>query len=143
VTRVKICCIGTIEEARLAVSLGASAVGLVSEMPSGPGVIPESRIKEIAAIVDPPVSTVLLTSLTNPEDIIAQQMRCGTNTIQLVDRLPSGTLAGLRRELPGVSLVQVVHVSGTESLTEAADAVERLIEEILARPEHAWLGKGE
>ena len=130
-TRVKICCISTIDEARLAVGLGASAVGLVSEMPSGPGIISESRIKEIAAIVDPPVSTVLLTSITNPEEIIAQQLRCGTSTIQLVDRLPSGALAELRRELPGVSLVQVVHVSDTESLVEAREAVEQGADAIL------------
>jgi phosphoribosylanthranilate isomerase len=48
-TRFKICCIATSEEARLAIRHGASAVGLVSAMPSGPGPIPEERIREIAA----------------------------------------------------------------------------------------------
>ena len=45
---VKICCIASIEEARTAVALGATAIGLVSAMPSGPGVIPEAEIREIA-----------------------------------------------------------------------------------------------
>lgn len=130
-TRVKICCITTIDEARLAVGQGASAVGLVSEMPSGPGIIPESRIREIAATVDPPVSTVLLTSLTKPEDIIAQHSRCRTSTIQMVDRLASGALTEIRRKLPDVSLVQVVHVSGQESLVEAREAVEQGTDAIL------------
>jgi len=33
--RVKICCISSIEEARLAIDYGASALGLVGHMPSG------------------------------------------------------------------------------------------------------------
>ena len=36
---IKICCIASREEARLAISAGASAIGLVSAMPSGPGPI--------------------------------------------------------------------------------------------------------
>jgi len=40
--RIKICCISSVDEAALAVRCGADAVGLVSAMPSGPGVIAES-----------------------------------------------------------------------------------------------------
>lgn len=118
-TRVKICCIASLEEARLAVNLGASALGLVSEMPSGPGVIPEALIAEITAAVPPPVGRFLLTSLTDPDEIVAQQQRCGPNTLQLCDRMPPGAHAVLRRRLPGISLVQVVHVVDGDSLTEA------------------------
>jgi phosphoribosylanthranilate isomerase len=49
--KVKICCIDSVEEARLAIRYGASALGLVSEMPSGPGVIPEESIAKIASAV--------------------------------------------------------------------------------------------
>jgi phosphoribosylanthranilate isomerase len=118
-TRVKICCIGSVEEARLAVSLGASALGLVSEMPSGPGVIPEALIAEIAATVPPPVGRFLLTSLTDPDEIAAQQRRCGANTLQLCDRVPAGAHAVLRERLPGIAIVQVVHVGDGESVAEA------------------------
>ena len=118
-TRVKICCMGSVEEAEIAVGLGASAVGLVSSMPSGPGVIAEPRIVEIAATVPPPIATFLLTSLTDPGEISAQQRRCRVNTIQLCDRLPEGAHAKLRSFLPGCSLVQVIHVSGEESVEEA------------------------
>ena len=38
-TRVKVCCISTPNEARVAVAAGADALGLVSATPSGPGVI--------------------------------------------------------------------------------------------------------
>ena len=36
---VKICCISSLDEARLAISHGAAALGLVSAMPSGPGLL--------------------------------------------------------------------------------------------------------
>ena len=45
----KICCIASAEEAQLAIKVGAAALGLVSAMPSGPAVIGEDRIAQIAA----------------------------------------------------------------------------------------------
>ncbi len=117
--RVKICCISSSDEARLAIECGASALGLVSEMPSGPGVIPEERIAEIAAGVPPAVATFLLTCQQDAEAIIAQQRRCGTNTIQICDSLTKGSHRDLRRALPGISIVQVVHVAGPQSVGEA------------------------
>lgn len=117
---VKICCIKSATEARSAIARGAAALGLVSQMPSGPGIIGEKLIAEIAATVSPPVATFLLTSLTDTEAIIAQHRRCGTTTVQLVDALSCGTYRDLRRALPGIHLVQVIHVRGEESVAEAA-----------------------
>jgi len=88
-------------------------------MPSGPGVISEEMIATVARAVPPPVATFLLTSLQQVDDIVAQHRRCRTSTIQLVDSLTRGTHAQLRDALPGVSLVQVLHVTGPESLDEA------------------------
>ncbi len=118
----KVCCIASAEEARAAVDCGASALGLVSEMPSGPGVISEELIAGIAARVPPPVATFLLTCGQDARSIIAQQRRCRVNTLQLCDRVPVEVYAELRAELPGVSLVQVVHVTGEESFGEAMTA---------------------
>ena len=120
--RVKICCISSIEEAALAVRYGASALGLVAEMPSGPGVISEDHIAEIAATVPPPVGTFLLTSRTDSGVIAVQHGRCRTTTVQICDRLPEHGHAALRKLLPGVSLVQVVHVTGQASVDEALAA---------------------
>ena len=117
--RVKICCISSIDEAAMAVAAGASALGLVSTMPSGPGVIEETRIAEIAATVPPGVATFLLTSETEAAPIIAQQRRTHANTLQLVDRVVEGTHARLRTALPGIALVQVIHVTGEASVKEA------------------------
>ena len=120
-TRVKICCIGSIEEAKLAISYGASAIGLVSEMPSGPGPIPEELIRDIAATIPPGVASFLLTSKQDVDSIIAQQRRTKVNTIQIVDRLIDGTHNDLKKELPGISIVQVIHVTGEESIKEAVE----------------------
>ena len=117
--RVKICCIASLDEAWLAIRHGAAALGLVSRMPSGPGPIPEALIARIAGAVPPAVSTFLLTSEQSVDAIVAQQRRCGASTIQLVDRLESGTHADLRSALPGISIVQVVHVGSEEAIDEA------------------------
>jgi phosphoribosylanthranilate isomerase len=117
--RIKVCCISTVAEAELGVARGADALGLVSHMPSGPGVIEEALITEIAAAVPPPIATFLLTSHDEVDAIIAQQRRCRTNTLQLVDALPTGSHAKLRRALPGVSLVQVIHVRDEAAIDEA------------------------
>jgi phosphoribosylanthranilate isomerase len=119
---VKICCIKSAAEAQTALAHGASALGLVSHMPSGPGVIAENVIAEIAATIPPGTATFLLTALTDAEAIIAQHRRCGTTTIQLVDALTSGTHRDLRRALPKTKLVQVIHVRGEESVAEAVAA---------------------
>jgi phosphoribosylanthranilate isomerase len=120
--RVKVCCISSRLEARLAVSAGAHALGLVSAMPSGPGVIAEELIAEIAAGVPPPVAAFLLTSLQDGRSLVAQQRRLGVATLQLVDAVAPEAYALLRRELPGVRLVQVIHVRGLSSLDEARQA---------------------
>ena len=103
----------------MAIRHGASALGLVSEMPSGPGVISEDLIKQIAARVPPGVSSFLLTSKQDVEAIISQQRRSGVNTIQICDRLERGSYKELREAMPGISIVQVVHVSGEQSVEEA------------------------
>lgn len=117
--RVKICCIANVAEAALAVRYGASAIGLVSAMPSGPGVIAEEAIAEITATVPPGVATFLLTSKRDADSIIAQQRRCRVNTLQLCDSVEPGCHAKLRASLPGIALVQVIHVTGSESVDEA------------------------
>jgi len=117
--KVKICCIQSFEEAKLAIKYGASALGLVSEMPSGPGVISEDLIFEIAKQVPSDISTFLLTSKTNAEEIVTQQKECNTTHIQLVDNVEIDVYKKLKDELPDVKIIQVIHVTGEESIGEA------------------------
>lgn len=120
--RLKVCCISSADEARLAVSFGADALGLVSSMPSGPGVIEEPLIAAIAAGVPPPVATFLLTSEVDAETLVAQARRCRCSTLQLCDAVEPGTYRALRDALPSLKLVQVIHVAGRSSVAEAVAA---------------------
>lgn len=120
--RVKICCISSHDEALLAIRHGASALGFVSSMPSGPGPIDEGLIADLAPRVPPGVATFLLTSRTDAAEIAGQQRRCRTNTLQLVDEVAPGTHAALRRALPGIGIVQVIHVAAADSIAEAVAA---------------------
>jgi phosphoribosylanthranilate isomerase len=95
-------------------------------MPSGPGVISEEAITLIAKTVPPPIATFLLTSERSPEAIIAQQRRCRTNTLQLCDHLSAEVYPRLRNELPGIALVQVVHVTDSSSVDYAVAAAEHM-----------------
>lgn len=119
IPRIKICCISSLDEAQTAIRHGASALGLVGHMPSGPGVITDDLIAEIARKVPPPIGTFLLTSETDARAVIGHQQKVGTNTVQIVDALQTGTYAEIRQALGGVKLVQVIHVTGEESLDEA------------------------
>lgn len=128
--RIKICCIASLAEARLAIAAGADALGLVSAMPSGPGPIDEALIAEIAAQVPAPVQTFLLTSKVRAHDIIEQHRRCRTSTLQLVDHVANDQLQQLRQALPGVQLVQVIHVRDAASI-DAALAVAPWVDALL------------
>ncbi|HZJ47130.1 MAG TPA: phosphoribosylanthranilate isomerase [Pyrinomonadaceae bacterium] len=129
-TRVKICCIASVNEARMAIDHGADAIGLVSAMPSGPGPIAEELIAEIARSVPASIGTFLLTCKQDVSSIIAQQQFVRVNTIQICDRLVEGSYDDIRDALPGVKLVQVIHVSGNESVEEAI-AIAPFVDSIL------------
>lgn len=102
-----------------AIRSGASAIGLVAEMPSGPGPIPDELIRQIAAATPPPVATFLLTSRTSVKGIIEHHRRTNTNTIQIVDALSEGSYEDLRIAMPYVKIVQVIHVVSEASIEEA------------------------
>lgn len=130
-TKVKICCISSVDEARLAVKYGASAVGLVAAMPSGPGVISDHLIREIALDIPPGVSSFLLTSRMSAPDILFHHQNTLTNTIQLVDYLPpDDEYRKLKHDLKSVKLVQVIHVNTEKDIDLAlsyADIADALL----------------
>ncbi|MDF7821127.1 phosphoribosylanthranilate isomerase [Runella sp. MFBS21] len=128
--RVKICCISSLQEAQLAIAHGASALGLVGHMPSGPGVISDELIAQISSSVPPPISTFLLTSETSSAGIIAHYQKVKTHTIQIVDALQEGSYTDIRQALPHVKLVQVVHVIDQKTVEEAIE-LSRFVDTIL------------
>lgn len=118
-TRIKICCISSLHEARTAIEHGADALGLVGKMPNGPGPIPDWLISEIAKTIHPPVASFLLTSEQSSEEIIYHVKRVDTNTVQIVDELTTGTYDDIRTALPHLKIVQVIHVTDEQSIDDA------------------------
>lgn len=119
--KVKICCISSQAEADMAIRHGAAVLGLVGNMPSGPGIIDDDLIRKITSSTPPPIGTFLLTSETSAKGIIAHHQKVHTNAIQIVDTLQEGTYQEIRDVLPTVKLVQVIHVIDEKSVVEAAD----------------------
>ncbi len=115
-TRVKICCIASVDEAMLAVKAGADAIGLVGEMPSGPGPIADREISKIAKAAPPAVSPFLLTSETTASGIAEHLLRTGVSTVQLVQHLSLAETLSLDRVLLSTRRVQVIHMEGPEAL---------------------------
>lgn len=120
-THIKICCISSIQEANLAINAGASALGLVGHMPSGPGIISDELIAEIALSVPKHIETFLLTSETRVDEILEHYSRVKTSTIQIVDAITEGTYFELKKALPKVKIVQVLHVLNEKSIDEAIE----------------------
>jgi phosphoribosylanthranilate isomerase len=124
--RIKICCISSIQEARDAISFGASALGLVARMPSGPGPIADELIREIVATIPPPIASFLLTSRTDTKTIIEHQKSVNSNVIQIVDAIASGSYADFRHDIPAIKIVQVIHVIDEKSIDEALAKAEHV-----------------
>ena len=117
--QLKVCCIASVAEAELALSLGADAIGLVSAMPSGPGPIPDADIAVIARATEGRVRRFLLTSRTASVDIAAHVREAGTDTVQMVDTPSVAVMRELRRTIEGIALVPVIHVRGADAIAEA------------------------
>jgi phosphoribosylanthranilate isomerase len=117
--KIKICCINSVEEAKLAISFGADALGLVGKMPSGPGPIEDELIAHITKHIPSPIDSFLLTSEQSAVEIINHVKRVNTSTVQIVDELSEGTYHQIREALPHLKIVQVIHVTNEESIAQA------------------------
>ena len=120
--RIKICCISSDTELAIAVRAGADLLGFVAPPLGGLGVIPQPLIAELIRAVPPGCTAVLLTGLTEREDIAAQVRECRPSALQLVRATTPETREGLREEFPGLRLMQVVHVHGEQAIEDALAA---------------------
>jgi len=119
-TRVKVCCISSVAEARLAIDAGADALGLVGAMPTDVGVIPDDQAALIATVVPPPVTAVSLSSGVTAEMIQRQVIQVGASCVQIVQTVDPEVLFELREHLPWLRIIQVVHVEGQNALEQIA-----------------------
>lgn len=114
---IKICCMASVDEARLAHAAGATAVGLVGEMPSGPGVIGVDAAASIVQALPSDIDTFFLTSQTRAGEIEQELKQCGANTVQIVRHIEPQEHERLCAALPQVRRVQVVRVEDESALS--------------------------
>lgn len=114
--RIKVCCIASREEAQIAIDAGADALGLVAEMPSGPGPISDSEIADIASAVPPPVATFMLTAETTADAISRHIETTRPTTVQIVSHINQAEAAKLAVLQPHLRRVQVIHVEDQGAL---------------------------
>lgn len=119
--RVKICCIANADEAAIAVTAGADALGFVGEMPSGPGIVSDDQTRRIVRTTPPAVSTVALTSATKAAGIMQQLQACETDTVQVVQHIDPQEHRTLLDSMPHIKRLQVIHVEGPEVLNLIKD----------------------
>ena len=115
-TRVKIYCISSRDEARAAIDAGADALGLVGDMPAGPGVIDDGLARELAELVPPALTAVLLTSRTRGAEIADHVEYCGVGAVQIVQHIDPAEYLPIRERPPHIRRIQVIHVEGREAL---------------------------
>jgi phosphoribosylanthranilate isomerase len=90
-TRIKICCMGSLEEAQLAIRAGVDAVGFVGAIPSSPRAIDDRSVAAIVAGLPPPIATFLLASESTAAGISRHVLVTGA----------SGVLKCRRSDRPG------------------------------------------
>lgn len=128
--KVKVCCIASPDEARLAVSFGVAAIGMVDETPSGEGRIPVETIAEIVRAVPRTTGSFVLTATTDVDRLVELYRATGVNTLQLWDPLEPGHYEELRARVPRIFIAQSIHVSG-ESALESAREIARYVDALV------------
>ncbi len=116
--QVKICCISSIEEAKLAISYGASVLGLVGPMPSGPGTITAKNAGQILQFIPNHINTFYLCSKTTFAGIVEEYEQVLSTHMQLVDNTSIDLRRKLKMRFPNLQIVQVLHVQGEDSIND-------------------------
>jgi phosphoribosylanthranilate isomerase len=117
-TRIKICCMASLDEVRLAIRAGADAVGLIgkSAQPSSPRAVDDRTVAELAASVPPPIATFMLTSERTAQGIACLVQAAGASTVQICSHLAPAESEELSRRLSSTRRVQVIHVEDQGAL---------------------------
>lgn len=131
VTRVKICGIRSLEDARLAVDLGADAIGLlVGQLHTSPDFIGAKEARAIVGEMPPFVATVLVTHLHDREKIAKLVAEVHPSTLQLHGQSAPQDVKALRAQFPSLKISKALHVNAKgveDQVKEWADFVDAIL----------------
>jgi phosphoribosylanthranilate isomerase len=117
IMHVKICGIRRSEDALLAAQCGADAVGLlVGQRHSSPDFITATLAGEISRTLPPSVEAVLVTHITEVDEIERLLRQSGITAVQLHSEITADSVANLRARFPDLKVFKSVHVISAESV---------------------------
>ena len=114
---VKICGIRRYEDALIAADLGADALGLlVGQRHNSPDFISAAVAREISRTLPPSVEAVLVTQITEVDEIERLLRQSGITAVQLHSEITADSVANLRTRFPDLKVFKSVHVISAESV---------------------------
>ena len=120
-TQIKVCCIASREEARQAVEAGANLVGLIAAHEGVSTGLTDALWSQTVGWVPSGMGRVLLTPFLTAGEIVAHAERVGARIIQICDHVDPEVHSSIREIKPDLHLIQVVHVTGVDSVNLACE----------------------
>ena len=110
--KVKICANKNIYDAESSLIAGADIIGLlVGQEHTSNDFIDKEKAKEIVDYVNGRCDVSLVTHLKNADEIISLTKYIGNNIIQLHSNIEEKEVEKIKKELPNVKLVRLIHIS--------------------------------
>ena len=114
---VKICGIRRHEDALIAAELGADAIGLlVGQRHNSPDFISAAIAREISRTLPPSVEAVLVTHITEVDEIERLLRQSGITAVQLHSEITADSVANLRARFPDLKVFKSVDVISADSV---------------------------
>lgn len=121
---VQIAGIKNIEEALKCVEVGVDAIGLlVGRMHESNDFIDEFEAKKIIETLPAFVFSVMITHLEDGDEICRIAKFIGCNTIQLHSPIKESEVEKIKKELPYIKLLRLVHISSNGEVTTDLDTI--------------------
>ena len=122
--KVKICANKSIEDAKNCIESGVDIIGvLVGQEHASVDFIDKETAKEICDFVDKRCDISLVTHLKNSEEIIELAKFIGNNVIQLHSDIDENEVENIKKSLPNVKLVRLVHISNDGEIVTNIDSI--------------------
>lgn len=122
--KVKICANKSIEDAKNCIESGVDIIGvLVGQEHASVDFIDKETAKEICDFVDKRCDISLVTHLKNSEEIIELTKFIGNNVIQLHSDIDENEVENIKKSLPNVKLVRLVHISNDGEIVTNIDSI--------------------
>ncbi|OGG73833.1 hypothetical protein A3A40_00270 [Candidatus Kaiserbacteria bacterium RIFCSPLOWO2_01_FULL_54_20] len=120
-TRVKICGIKNIEDARAAYEAGADELGFHVALDGGRSPLTPESAAEMIRMLPGGVSSVVVTSATQPAQLIEIAGKTGARILQLYGDVTVETMREIKQAVPYMELWKVLNVSYESSIAKAKE----------------------